>query len=168
MPEARVRVGGAWQRANKIFARVGGAWTEVRTAFVRVGGAWQPFHFNDVVSISDESITDVGGFSANASLIFRATGGLEAQRANAGNYALPNWLTPPGGGSRYQIRATVQAGSVNGTTGSWLSLGSDQSWFVASIAGGGQSCSLLIEIRRASDGVVVDSATYNLGASSSP
>ena len=72
------------------------------------------------------------------------------------------WIFPQSGMSSYQVRATVSSGDTPpGTIGSWLALSSSQTWgWVNEVTE--KTCNLLIEIRRASDAVVVDSATISL------
>jgi hypothetical protein len=62
--------------------------------------------------------------------------------------------------ANFQALVTVTSGSIGGTTGSWVSLASDQSWSV----GSDSTATFTIQIRRASDGVVEGTATVTLTA----
>jgi hypothetical protein len=70
----------------------------------------------------------------------------------------------------YEVRATLSSGSTpsSGTMSSWLNLGTSRSWSNNIGADAGTKTStILFEIRRASDGVVLDSATITIFATSS-
>jgi len=55
------------------------------------------------------------------------------------------------------------SGTVTGTLGSWLNLGSNQSWTLSSPGVSGQLDGIFtLEIRLDSSGVVQDTATINL------
>lgn len=111
------------------------------------------------VSIADLTASDeqVSG-SASATYTLSSDGTLAAT-----GYSDINWITPRVGMGLYEVRATVQSGSLTGgTTGTWLALDTSRSWSRIRTSTGSSSCSLLIEIRRASDGTVVDSATIIL------
>jgi hypothetical protein len=70
-----------------------------------------------------------------------------------------NWVTPTGNAGLYEVRATLNSGAVSsGTTGSWLALTSTRTWTVTRGTVGVSSANLTIEVRRASDGVVLGSA----------
>lgn len=77
---------------------------------------------------------------------------------------LETWLLS-GAASDYECRATLTSGSLTtGTTGTWMSLSTSRQWQRDRAAFGSASATLTIEIRRASDGVVLDSATITLQA----
>lgn len=78
------------------------------------------------------------------------------------------WLLS-GLASAYEIRADVSSGSLSsGTTGSWLNMGTDRSWTVSRTTLGTNSCTLQFQIRRVSDGVVLDTEYKALQASVEP
>jgi hypothetical protein len=79
-------------------------------------------------------------------------------RKAAGNPVLENWLSRPSLAANYEVRATYQSGEVpSGTLGTWLSCNTDRTWTVSSTLG-----VILVEIRSASTGAVLTSATINL------
>ena len=119
------------------------------------------------VSIEDDACGDlqIDPGIAVATLAFRANGTFEGG-GNVQNFT-GNWITPTGAaGSNYEIRATVSSGDTPaGTIGTWESLGADREWDQTFGGMAGEAtCELLIEIRRASSGVVLDSATYTMTA----
>lgn len=78
---------------------------------------------------------------------------------------LGDWVTPTTDAGLYEVRATVNSGAVSsGTTGSWLALTSSRAWTVTRSVIGLSQVSLTIEVRRASDSVVVASTTVLLSA----
>lgn len=117
------------------------------------------------VAITDQEVAASGAAPQSATYRLDNAG---AARAIVGvsNVILENWITPTSAaGAAYEARATVVSGSLSsGTTGSWLSLGTTRDWNVSRGSVGLSTCILTIEIRRASDSVVIDSATITLSA----
>lgn len=77
------------------------------------------------------------------------------------------WRTGTGPSSAYEARATETSGTVDsGTVGSWVSLGSDQTWAKnrTSDAPGTNTCTITLEIRDAVTLVVYASASITLTA----
>lgn len=75
------------------------------------------------------------------------------------------WINPQSGMNQYEVRATLEDGDTPlGTLDVWLNLGTDRTWSL-SAPDDDKSCNLTIEIRRASDAVVVDTMTISLFAS---
>jgi hypothetical protein len=75
-------------------------------------------------------------------------------------------VSTSGVGADYEIRVTETSGNVStGTTGTWLSLGTSRSWTRSVSGTGEQEVVMTVEIRRASDSVLLDSAEYTLNAS---
>lgn len=76
---------------------------------------------------------------------------------------LETWVTGSYTASGYEIRATKLGGHnpTGDTLGAWHSLATTRGWRLGSGILG-KSCSLRIEIRRASDGTVLDTATITM------
>lgn len=103
-----------------------------------------------------DSVIDPDNASASVSV-----GGASGQVSGTGG-ATYTWLNT-GVYTDYQVRATVNSGSVSsGTTGSWLTPG--QTWSRTRTVFGTSSVNLTLEIRRVSDSVVVASAVVSLEA----
>ena len=102
-------------------------------------------------SITAESIGT--GSPQEAGAAFTPEGAL----AVAGNPAL-RWydVLTPGIGSDFEIYAELDSGTVTGTFGSWISLGSTVSWFVNVVSGSG-SGQISIDIRRAGEVNIITS-----------
>jgi hypothetical protein len=74
-----------------------------------------------------------------------------------------SWLLS-GVNTDYEVRATLIGGVSlsSGTVDTWLLMSSSRSWNNGQISIGSRESELLIEIRRASDSVVIDSAIVNV------
>jgi hypothetical protein len=72
------------------------------------------------------------------------------------------WIDPQVGMGLYQVRATLVSGRPPaGTFGTWLPLSDAWTWGYAG-ATTEKECNITIEIRRASDGVIVGSGSVDL------
>ena len=120
------------------------------------------------ITISDLSVDDVTISPTNASATYQLTSaGVINQITNSGGTTSPgNWISPvAAAGGNYEVRATVNSGSLtSGTTGSWTALSSTQSWVRQQNSIGTSSCNLTIEIRHATSLVVLDTASITLNA----
>ena len=120
------------------------------------------------VSISDENISDSTFSPANSSASYQLTssGAINSITASGGTTSLGNWITPTSAaGANYEVRATEDSGSVtSGTIGSWETLDTTHTWTLTRTAVGSANCTLTIEIRLASSGAVLDTATITLEA----
>lgn len=116
-----------------------------------------------VVAISNASDT-VFGFSPNTTIAsYSLTSAGAVVLENSGFFE--NWITPQIGMSGYEVRATLNSGSItSGSLGTWDSLAFTRSWQISRSVSGVQSANLTIEIRP-TGGSVVDSATVTLSVS---
>lgn len=125
-----------------------------------------------VVAISNTTVNATRiGASTTATYQLENDGGIGVSNANGTSIIDGgNWVTPAGASvaALFECRATVISGSLtSGTTGSWLALDTTRTWTLGSGGPpGSQTCVFTLEIRRASDGVVVDSADITLEAES--
>lgn len=121
---------------------------------------------------SSSPVVDI--FDADA--VGNGVGGAEPSPADA-TYSLAssgtgsytggsNWTWLLSGlNSAYEVRATlVSGGLTSGSTGVWQALSTTRAWNLHRTASGSSACELTIEIRRASDSVVIDTATVTLTA----
>ena len=124
-----------------------------------VGGAIPP-----AVTISDTTVSSVSVSAATSTYQLEADGDI-GRYVNAVYTDLGDWISPPGAaGDAYEAKMTTISGSLSsGTAGSWLALGTLREWTRASMSGT-QTYVGTLEIRRASDGTVLDSATITLQA----
>lgn len=95
--------------------------------------------------------------------------GIEYAVGSDGNltaHALGRWLDK-GSTSVVWVRATVNAGSVTGTTGTWLATTTSRSWTITDTteADGAVTANVTIELALDSAGsTIIDTATYDLSA----
>lgn len=124
-----------------------------------VGGAIPP-----VVAISNTTVSSVSASTATSTFQLEPDGDI-GRYVNAIYTDLGEWITPTGAaGNAYEAKMTTISGSLSsGTAGSWLALGTLRAWTRTS-SSGTQTYSGTLEIRRASDGTVLDSATITLQA----
>jgi len=80
------------------------------------------------------------------------------------------WIAPQVGMDQFQARVSNVTGATltSGTVNSWLTLTASRSWELEQSVIGSSSSTFLVEIRRTSDSVVVDSANVTLTAQLTP
>jgi hypothetical protein len=72
-----------------------------------------------------------------------------------------DWISPQSGMDLYEVRATKFSGTTpSGILGAWLPMSSSHTWGLSSAHE--KNCFLTIELRRASDGVVVAATSVEL------
>jgi len=120
------------------------------------------------VSISDRSVNVLGFGSQIAAYRLLNTGAV--QKGENGVYStIGTWLNTTTAAD-YDVRITETGGEglTSGTTGSWLSLGTNYEWAREEVASGfSSSAEFLVEIRMAvSPFTVLDSANITLNTTS--
>lgn len=134
----------------------------VQFAFISFGGAGPKVRIEDFVASKNGTISQTASYSLeNDGDIVTIT--------DAGTVDEGNWVNPKAAaGSAYEVRATVNLGSVTGgssATGSWLSLGTTRTWFCTQTGTGTATATLTIEIRLAASGAVLSTAEITIIAS---
>lgn len=119
--------------------------------------------------ITGGSFSDTIATPFNPSVSYNVlnTGSETWSSSASGGGSIGNWITPTSlAGSGYDVRATVVSGTTptGSATGSWLSLGSSQSWTLGTASVTTVTCQLTIEIRSASSLAVLASGTVTLTA----
>jgi hypothetical protein len=118
----------------------------------------------EVVSLLSVTVSDdqASPTTATASYSLRNDGFVAHKGVSTG--AL--WVSPGTGAPNYECMATVTSGSLSsGTSGSWLPLTSTQTWSrVSGAINNTFTVVFTLDIRRASDHVVVATATITLKA----
>lgn len=108
----------------------------------------------DVYSIAVSPSTATTSFTLNSNGAYTSNTGVSG-----------TWKIGGGLGSSYEARLTVTSGSFSGgSTGVWVSLGSDRTWSVSRSTLGSTSASGTLEIRDATSGLVFTSSTLTLTA----
>lgn len=123
----------------------------------------------DVVSITNQTVTGDRIGVATALYRLAANGQIQTEQNGSPPASAANWLTPPFAMGNYECRATdagtVGTGTFVGTLNTWQVLSTDRAWSMQRNLGAGQCTkTLTIEIRRAADAVVLDTATITLTA----
>lgn len=79
------------------------------------------------------------------------------------------WCTPGSVASSYEVFATVTSGGLSsGTTGSWLSLGTNREWTREAPPPQFQQCVFTLQIRKIGTTTVLATATITLEADATP
>jgi hypothetical protein len=114
------------------------------------------------VVIGDQDLLHTAIDPADASVDYVLT---ETGLARSNGVTLHGWLTPVVSPGDFEVRATVNSGAfTTGTVGAWEALSAARTWTRTRTAIGTSAVNATFEIRRASDGVVLDSATIILTA----
>lgn len=117
-----------------------------------------------VISITNQAIPDFGSAISDAYYSLGSSGNVFGG-ISAFDSILEQWVTPTARAIDYEAKVTLVSGTLTGgTTGSWLPLSSDRSWYTHANAGGYKTCTFTVEIRRAGVGTVLDSATITVTA----
>jgi hypothetical protein len=128
---------------------------------------------NASVAISNQSAFNFSkaGIGGTATATYRLSSNGQASRTNNSGTLVSisgEWLVA-GTASQFEVYATWSGsgGSVGGTTGSWISLSTTRDWTL-SATNNFVERSLSIEIRLASSGSVLDTATIDFSVDSAP
>ncbi len=122
-----------------------------------------------VVSIDDVTTTNTRVDPADALAFYELESGGDVNTSTAttgGTTDVGDWITPKAAaGDAYEARVTVNSGSLtSGTEDTWLALGTTRRWERSRTTIGSDNVNFTVEIRRASTGQVLDSATIDLTA----
>lgn len=146
----------------------GGTRRQIIAIHVTDSGGTRRTIYLDQIDISNQNVLDLRVLPNNARAgIHLDANGTWARIQSTLTTPIGNWVTPTSRASAYEVRATLNSGSVDGTsaaTGTWLAMTADRRWTVTRTTIGTSTANLTLEIRRASDGTVMDSATISLTA----
>jgi hypothetical protein len=95
------------------------------------------------------------------------TAGNAQGRENTNYYTLENWLVS-GASSDYVAYVTATGDTVTGTLNAEVALSSSPEWYVTTAGYGSVTATLTVQIRKASDHSVLDTATITLYAERNP
>ena len=159
--ELSAKVSGVWTTITNPQVKISGTWTNIQEGWVRVSGTWQQFfaYLNAAITDTSSLGNSEAGYRLNSS-------GHAEVNTNSGAYSnYETWLIA-GANTDFECRATLTAGDAlsTGTTGTWLGLSGTRTWTRSSTLTTFHSSTLLIEIRRVSDSIVITSATIYLEA----
>jgi hypothetical protein len=164
-----IRDAATWKTATP-YVKDAGTWKALTNGYVKDAGSWKEFFTAEVVSISANFVggTSISPTDCTVTYALRNNGNI-SRVFNGAITTIGTWLTPGTSAANYEVMATLSSG-VSPTGGSglgtWLSLASDQSWFLTNTLNGTftRTCVLAVQIRRASDGVVMASASVTIEA----
>lgn len=168
--ELWVNDSGVARQIREVWVNDSGTARRIQEIWVNDSGTARRVYVSDVVAITDVSATSVGtagiGESATAVYILTSAGDIRYTDGDDTVQDLGDWITPQTNMANYESRVTVTSGTLTtGTEGAWQNLGTTRSWTKSrTVTAGSSSCTFTLEIRRASDAVVVDSATITLTA----
>lgn len=165
--------GSAWVDPTTIKRSDGSTWTDVQNIYRSDGTSWILVWTRVLVNIANKTVGDFvfgGGDHWASSSYELLSSGVAREVTSAGgtfNYS-GEWLTS-GSASSVEVRATLQSGSTpSGTLNTWLNLGTTRSWTLSRTGIGTSSCVLLVELRNAASGTVLDTATITLQVTVDP
>jgi hypothetical protein len=154
---------GVWKAAVP-YVNDTGVWKPVVECWVKDGAVWK-LSFASVVTIfvptDSDTVEAISPATATATVTFDNTGAYTIGDDSGGS-----WMIGLGGvAADYEIRWTNTSGTLStGTVGAWLNLGTSRSWDVSRSGVGGKSCTGTVEIRRASDSVVLATGSIAITA----
>ena len=85
-------------------------------------------------------------------------------RTPTGSYTLQYAWLLSGVVGDYQVRCTVNSGTVVGTTGTWQLCSTDRGWYISQSSNGTKTANITIEIRDTATSTVQASSTHALSA----
>ena len=154
------------RQIREIWVNDAGTARRIQEIWVNDNGTARCVYLGDVIAIANATITDlsVDPNDSFAGYELQQDGDIQRQ-IGAASTDIGDWITPKVNMSAYECRATLNSGDTpTGTLNSWLALSVTRGWFLSQSVVGTQTCNLTIEIRRASDSVVMDSCTVVLTA----
>jgi hypothetical protein len=155
---------------NQRYEPIGSSTPRANTGFRIAGGTDLALVFKDIsaaantINIDSESAFAVVSFvDALAQYQLTSGGSIRKTTVNNSVNTVGAWISPLTNFSLYSARATLVSGTVLGTMGTWLNLGTTRIWQTGS-SGGSVEGVMTVEIRSDSDGIVRDTATITLHA----
>jgi hypothetical protein len=170
MPALHLNDAGTWRQIRNVYVNDAGTWRTIQNIYVNDAGTWRQVYQAAVVFLTATSAGGTSFSPTNATVTYslRNTGSIS--RVFNGNLStIGQWIDPTSaanGGTPYECRATLLSGtSPSGDSlSTWLAMTADRSWFLSRTSVGTTTCQLTVEIRRASDGVVLTSQTVTITA----
>lgn len=145
---------GTWRQLLGVYVNDVGTWREIREVYVNDAGTWRSVYVGETVSLPALIIALRSNGGSPATFSLNSTGTYTGDGLSA-----TDWVTPTSAAANYECRLTVNSGSLtSGTAGAWLPLSVTQTWTRGAALAADQIVDCTLEIRRASDGVVQDTA----------
>lgn len=162
-----VRQSGAWVAKNTLSVKQSGSMVAKSVAYVRVSGAWVNF-LTQLVALTTRTISVSGtGSSQDCSLLLDSTGQAYENKTGTGSTAISGQWRLSGSSSDYDVRWTPVSGTPNylaDPVNTWLNLGTSRRWGWNQTTVGTTNVVGTVEIRLASSGAILATATITLSA----
>lgn len=119
-----------------------------------------------IVNFQNQNIFAANSGSPAAAVYRVDSDGSDYKVVNGTATVLTNWVIPASAAGGYEVFATLASGALtSGTTGSWLTTTSDQSWScIATFSGGSVTATLNFQVRAVGTTTVLDTWTVSLDA----
>jgi hypothetical protein len=169
--ELWVNDAGVARQIREVWVNDAGTARRIQEIWVNDGGTARRIFVSDVISISDVTAEseEVNPAAATAAYRLTSAGNIEHTTGDNTVVDMGDWITPQTNMANYECRADIVSGTLStGTTGAWQSLSSTRTWTKQQVINGTSTVSFTLQIRRASDAVVMDSATVTLTATRLP
>lgn len=166
--ELYINDGGTWRWIQETYVNDAGTWRRIQEIYVNDGGTWRSVFVGDLIALTNDSDTHIVTQPANAAASFGLTNtGFRSK--HTGTTGVP-WITPQVNMANYSVFCTVLSGTLTSgsATGTWLNLGTSQSWVRNATTNGTFQAVIRLQIRRDSDGVVLATADITLTATRDP
>lgn len=121
------------------------------------------------VTLTAHDITNTVADPADSTAGIKLKTNGQAQRTGFVNPAYIDitgeWLVPAIDSSSYEVFATLDSGPLNsGTTGSWLSLGTEREWNIIQTSVGNNDAQITLQVRRIGTSITLATAIIGLHA----
>lgn len=157
--------GGTWRTLTEVHVNDGGTWRRCNTVYVNDGGTWRTVFVGDTITVGDTTANSlVLGSTATAGWELTSGGDVRSTVSDNTMTDIGDWIAPKTNMADYEVIATLLSGSITGTFGTPLSLGTTRLWQLSRVSPGVSSGSMSIQIRRISDSTVMDTATIGFSA----
>lgn len=152
---------GTWRTIAAVYVNDAGTWRTIKVIYVNDAGTWRATYVSDPISIGVTSVDRNDGGSL-AQYQLNSDGSIYTNPAGS-LVAAGTWTSFAATAGDYESRMTIVSGGVSGgTIGTWENLGTTRTWSRNAASGFSDSVNLTLEIRRASDGVVLDSKSISI------
>ena len=168
--ELWVNDAGVAHQIREIWVNDAGVARRIQEIWVNDAGTARRVFVGDQIALPITGCSRVtSGTTATASYRLANTGDIETTLLGNGIADRGDWITPQINMANYECRATLLTGTFSaGAFNAWQSLATSRIWSIQATVGTGvQTASMTLEIRRASDAVVLASETITFSAESS-
>lgn len=167
--ELWVNDGGVARQIREVWVNDAGTARQIREIWVNDSGTARKVYASELISIDGLTVNASSSGTTSAVYVLGNDGNIRYTTDGTNTVEdHGDWITPQTNMANYEVFASVTSGTLTGgTTGAWQSLGTTRTWNVTrpAVSGfGTSSATIALQIRRASDGVVVDTASIDLRA----